>query len=147
MKCCGKCKIFWDEDNFSYRKGKLQSYCKNCQNKYSEEYRVNERNVCRENLKAWRKENKSNRNLTEKQKSEEKFRAKMRRFAKCNQSSPHPIFGYSSKELKSLAKKIVDSEDFLISYRKPLSEFDLNLERDQKLAASLNNLVIKPLTK
>jgi len=58
MKKCSSCKDYLDEDKFSFKKGKLQTFCKECQKAYSKEYRKNNKEKCRQNLKDWRSKRK-----------------------------------------------------------------------------------------
>lgn len=58
MKKCGSCKNYLEENQFSLRKGKLQSFCKECQKKYSKMYRAKNKDSCRKNLQDWRKRQK-----------------------------------------------------------------------------------------
>lgn len=142
MKKCSKCLYYLDETSFSFRKGKLQPFCKDCQNEYSKKYRSNNKESCNNNLKEWRKNNTSERILTDKQKEEENFRAKMRHFSKTYSTIPHPIFGYSSRDLRLLADPSAQQKPFIIQYKKPLKEFNLKDPEEQKKAASLDNLIL-----
>lgn len=54
MKKCGHCQTYLDLEEFSSRKGQLQSYCKKCQAQKSKEYREKNKERCRQNLKNWR---------------------------------------------------------------------------------------------
>lgn len=58
MKKCSFCKKFLEETGFSFYKGKLQSFCRSCQNAYSKEYRQKYKERCRKNLKEWREKKK-----------------------------------------------------------------------------------------
>lgn len=144
MKKCSQCREYLDEKDFSFHKGKLQSFCKECQNLYSKEYRKEQKKTCRKNLRDWRKYNKSDRTLTDKQKSEENFRAKIRNFSKTCSTIPHKTFGYPSKELWLLIDARVADKPYVIKYKKSLKEFNLESEIDQRKAASLDNLIIEP---
>ena len=39
MKKCGKCKTYLEDNDFSFRKGRLHSFCKSCQKECSKKYR------------------------------------------------------------------------------------------------------------
>ena len=67
MKKCGKCKTYLEDNDFSFRKGRLQSFCKNCQKECSKKYREKNKKSCRKNLKEWREDNKSDRKLDSQQ--------------------------------------------------------------------------------
>lgn len=142
MKKCGCCKEYFEDYMFSKRGNCLQSFCKSCQNKISKDYRKYNKKSCNKNLKDWRKTHSSKRNLTEKQKLEERFRARMRAFLKS--SSVHKIFGYSSSEIFELAQQTLKTREFKIKYKTPLHFFDLSKIEEQKKAASINNLILEP---
>lgn len=140
MKLCKKCGTYLEETCFSIRKGKLQSYCKECQAEYSREYRKNNRESCNSYLKEWRQNNpKPRKELSPKQRLAEFYRSKFRRLL-VNPSEKQTIFGYSGKELAEFLK---DYPDCKISYKVPLSEFELYKEEEIKRAFSFDNL--KPL--
>jgi hypothetical protein len=58
MKRCSCCKEYLDEDQFSFKGNKLQTFCKDCQKAYSKTYREKNKERCRKNLQDWRLKNK-----------------------------------------------------------------------------------------
>lgn len=58
MKVCSCCKRDLDPTMFSFNRGKLQTFCKECQKEYSKRYRQENKEKCRQNLKDWRAKNK-----------------------------------------------------------------------------------------
>jgi hypothetical protein len=147
MKKCGRCKVYLDESEFSFRKGRLQSFCKDCQKKYSKEYRNKNKKGCNENLKNWRKEHESDRDLSPEQILEEEFRAKMRRILKRkNDKVQDSVLGYSSEQLKSfLIKKFgnLPGKGYILSYAQPLKNFNLSLQEEWVKAGHFSNLIVK----
>ena len=147
MKKCGKCKTYLEENQFSFRKGRLQSFCKECQRNYSKEYRQKYKKKCRDNLKEWREENSSDRTLTKQQVLQESLRSRMRRVL--NAKSKHrkdKVFGYSSGDLISFLKKSFDKlpgKGYFLSYKIPLSDFDLSNSEEWAKAAHFDNLTLK----
>jgi CRISPR/Cas system CMR subunit Cmr6 (Cas7 group RAMP superfamily) len=147
MKKCGKCKTYLEDEDFSFRKGRLQSFCKNCQKECSKKYREKNKKSCRKNLKEWREENKSDRKLDSQQILQEEFRSKMRRMLKRkNDKIEDSILKYSSEELKSFLIKTfgtLPKEGIVLSYKKPLKEFNLSFQEEWRKAGSFENLILK----
>jgi hypothetical protein len=147
MKKCGKCKTYLEENEYSFRKGRLQSFCKECQKNYSKEYRQKYKKNCRKNLKEWREENSSDRKLTKQQVLQESFRSKMRRVLNAkNKDRIDKVFGYSSTDLINFLKKSFDKlpvKGYYISYKTPLSDFDLSNSEEWRKAGSFENLILK----
>lgn len=147
MKKCGKCKTYLEENEFSFRKGRLQSFCKECQKNYSKEYRNKNKKKCRANLKEWREENTSDRTLTKQQALQESFRSKIRRVLNAkNKDRVDKVFGYSSSDLISFLKKTFDKlpgNGYFLSYKTPLTCFDLSKIEEWAKAAHFDNLILK----
>lgn len=145
MKKCGRCLDFLEENEFSFRKGRLQSFCKKCQKEYAKEYRLKNKEKLKNKVKEWRKFNKSERILSPHQKLEEEFRAKMRRLLKRNDDSVDSVFGYSSNDLRNFfLKKFnrIPDKEYNLKYIRPLSEFNLDDISNWREAAKFDNLTI-----
>lgn len=147
MKKCGKCKTYLEENEFSFRKGRLQSFCKECQRNYSKEYRQRNKKKCRDNLKEWREENDSDRTLSKEQVLQETFRSKIRRVLNAkNKDRIDKVFGYSSTQLIDFLKKTFDKlpgGGYFLSYKIPLSDFDLSKSEEWAKAGHFDNLILK----
>lgn len=147
MKKCGRCKTYLEENEFSFRKGRLQSFCKQCQKDYSKEYRQKYKKKCRDNLKEWREENSSDRTLTKQQVLQESLRSRMRRVLNAKSKDKiDKVFGYSSSDLIAFLKKSFDKlpgKGYYISYKIALSDFDLSNSEEWTKAAHFDNLTLK----
>ena len=146
MKKCSGCKRYLDLDNFGFYKNSLQSFCKECQKKYAENYNRKNRQNLRETLRKWRSKNKSDRNLSDRQKLEEEFRSKLRRLINGKSTKFHKQFGYSSLEIR---KFLLDTfgrlpdKEFVLKYKTPLKDFNLDDKEEWKRAAQFENLTIQ----
>lgn len=146
MKKCSGCKRYLDLDNFGFYKSSLQSFCKECQSGYAEEYNRKNRQKLRENLKEWRSKNGSDRLLSDKQKLEEEFRSKLRRLINGKSAKAHKQFGYSSLEIRKFLLdnfgRLPDNE-FVLRYKTPLKDFNLDNKDEWRRAAQFENLIIQ----
>lgn len=145
MKRCGKCNDFLEENQFSFSKGRLQSFCKECQSKYATEYRKNNKRKLVNAVRKWREQNSSDRKLSDLQKSAEELRQRVRRLLTKNSDEIDEVLGYSANQLKAYLISTFGSlpdKDHQLKYIKSISLFQLSNIETWKEAAALKNIQV-----
>jgi hypothetical protein len=145
MKRCGKCNDFLEENQFSFSKGRLQSFCRECQSKYAEEYRKKNKQKLVNSVKKWRENNNSDRKLSDLQKHAEDLRQRVRRLLTKDSDDVDETLGYSANQLKAYLVENFGSlpdKEHQLKYIKTISLFNLSDINTWKDAAALKNIQV-----